>query len=344
MFKPNCAASGVGSVPHTDPDAAWKDIIENFPELPFWPQFSNIDRREEMNFQYIESLPGLSPEPGKLILDIDASETAMELEQFLINSESGELHRFGISEDYSRGIWSMEEKLSGLTGLKGMKGQLIGPVSLGMQATDRQLNPLIYNDILRDVILTDIRYKVRWLEEKMEAISGNTIVILDEPYLSFVGSAFSNLMKKDVGEWLNRCVELAKGLVGIHCCSNTDWGFLMGLNLDIISFDAFQYSIRLTLYEEELARFLERGGIIAWGLVPTSGEELRGLNASRLADVFDEILSTLEGKGIERNTVLPNSIITPACGLGSAEVSTCEGAHAMTRKLSREIKRRHEIG
>jgi len=343
MFTPNCAATGIGSVPHTDQDAAWKNIIENFPELPFWPQFPLIDRREEMDFQYTESLPGLSVDTGKLILDTDSPEVAREIEEFYRNARSGNPDHFGISDSYGRGLWSMEEKLSSVPGLTGVKGQLIGPVSLGLRATDQTLKPLLYNDILRDVLLTDIGYKARWMELKMRTVSENTLVILDEPYLSFVGSAFTNLKEEDVGRWLERCTERLEGLVGIHCCSNTDWGFLMGLSLDIISFDAYQYGFRLTLYEDELARYLERGGIIAWGLVPTSADLLGTSTADSLADMFESILQDLEDRGIGPSTVLPNSLITPACGLGSTDVSTCERAHAMTRELSAKVRRRYDL-
>ena len=342
-FEPNCLATVIGSVPYRDIDRAWDVIKENFPEIPFWPQFPRIRKTEEMNFQYIESFPGLSPEMNKLMVNTDSLGTAEELDNFYKHVRDDDIDFFRISEEHSIGLWSMEEALGECRGIKAVKGQLFGPISFGLQVTDTELNPIIYNDILRDVLLNDIRNKARWLESKMRSISKTTITFFDEPYLSFVGSAFSNLKKKDVGAWLNGCMEPLEGLKGIHCCSNTDWGFLMGLDIDIISFDAFLYGDRLVLYSDEIEDFLSRDGIIAWGIVPTESSELERITLDGMLSGFQALLDVLERKGIARDLVLARSLITPACGLGSVSEALGDRAHSMTRELSVKLRERYGL-
>ncbi len=342
-FEPNCRATGIGSVPHTDIDSAWESVCENFSEIPFWPQLPLFRKTEEMNFQYIESFPGLDAERKKLIVDTSSERTAEEIEEFYRNAERENLEYFGITEKHSIALPTMGKALSKIHGIRGIKGQMLGPISLGLQATDQDLKSIIYNDIFRDVIITDIRFKARWMERKLEEISSNTMIFFDEPYLSFVGSAFCSLQKEEVGWFLSQCVDLLCGLTGIHCCSNADWGFLMGLNLDIISFDAYQFGDRLVLYSDDLDMFLDRGGMIAWGLVPTSDEIIEKESRGSLTARFEKLLKLLERKGFERERILHRSLITPSCGLGSTSVDACERAHSMTRELSLSLRERYGL-
>jgi hypothetical protein len=137
-----------------------------------------------------------------------------------------------------------------------------------------------------------------------------TILFFDEPSLSSFGSAFSSLNREDVVHSLNECFDAVKGLKGIHCCGNTDWSVLLSMNLDILSFDAYGYLETLSLYPKELKAFLERGGILAWGIVPTSEDVLKE-EAESLVKRFKEGVKTLSKKGIDQ-TLLERAILTPS--------------------------------
>ncbi len=54
----NCIATGIGSLPITDPDKAAALSLQYLPEAPIWPQLPQRDFREHMDGQYSESLPG----------------------------------------------------------------------------------------------------------------------------------------------------------------------------------------------------------------------------------------------------------------------------------------------
>jgi hypothetical protein len=101
------------------------------------------------------------------------------------------------------------------------------------------------------------------------------IIFFDEPSLSFYGSAFSALNREEVVLSLNECIKGLKGLKGVHCCGNTDWSILLFTKIDILSFDAYGYLENLSLHPKELKKFLERGGILACGIIPTSEAVLK---------------------------------------------------------------------
>ena len=59
-----------------------------------------------------------------------------------------------------------------------------------------------------------------------------------------------------------------KGGLGIHCCSNTDWGFIMGLDPSVISLNVYATAKEFLLYSDAIWEYMERGGVVAWGIVP----------------------------------------------------------------------------
>jgi hypothetical protein len=154
--------------------------------------------------------------------------------------------------------------------------------------------------------------KARWLEKKYNDLFPGipTIILFDEPSLSSFGSAFSGLNREDVVRSLNECFDAVKGLKGTHCCGNTDWSVLLSTHLDILSFDAYDYLETLSLYPKDLKAFLQRGGILAWGIVPTSEAVLKE-DAQSLVKRFKEGLERLSKKGIDQ-TLLQRAILTPS--------------------------------
>ena len=51
-FLPNALATGIGSLPHKDPNDACRLICDFFPEIPFWPQLPKRAPLENMYMQY----------------------------------------------------------------------------------------------------------------------------------------------------------------------------------------------------------------------------------------------------------------------------------------------------
>ena len=91
----------------------------------------------------------------------------------------------------------------------------------------------------------------------------------------------------------------------------------MAAGNDIIAFDAWSYLDTITLYADELKRFIENDGFLAWGIIPASAEgasvDVEELK-SRLQSGFSKVaLKT----GLSKEKLAKHSVITPDCGLGS---------------------------
>ena len=79
----NCIATGIGSLPLTDPDQAAALCLEYLPDAPIWPQLSPRSFHEHMDGQYSESLPGIVVDEKRQRFSFDTSkDLTPKLEEF----------------------------------------------------------------------------------------------------------------------------------------------------------------------------------------------------------------------------------------------------------------------
>ncbi|MCK4379026.1 MAG: hypothetical protein KAW01_06760, partial [Deltaproteobacteria bacterium] len=150
------------------------------------------------------------------------------------------------------------------------------------------------------------------------------------------------LSRETVVAMLDEVFSVVHGLSGVHCCGNTDWSLLLQTSVDVLNFDAFEYVDNLFLYQEDLFRFVERGGYLAWGIVPTSEAVLQE-SVDSLLQLFISQVEKLEAMGFSRETLLDQSFITPSCGCGSLPVSWTEIIMRMTDELSSMIRQHYGL-
>lgn len=307
--------TGIGSFPHKDEKKIFHLILENFPHIPFWPQMPKRSFLEGMVLQYSEGFPSLKWNEKEQRVWVDTSHGFdKEIEKFYQRLEREELEPFQISEDFAKGLGILKNLSSEdqRKKIRYIKGQITGPITFGLALTDQEQKPVFYDPTLREILVNHLSLKAKWMEMKFKDLFPGTPTILffDEPSLSSFGSAFSSLNREEVIHSLNECLDAVKGLKGIHCCGNTDWSVLLSTHLDILSFDAYGYLETLSLYPKDLKAFLERGGILAWGIVPTSEEVLKE-EAESLVKRFKEGVEVLSKKGMDR-TLLERAILTPS--------------------------------
>jgi hypothetical protein len=162
--------------------------------------------------------------------------------------------------------------------------------------------------------------KARWLLRRFQPLGCPQICFIDEPILSAFGSStYVSVQRVDVVRDLGAVIEAVhkeNGLAGIHCCGNTEWTILMDAGVDIISFDAYLFGETIAYYPVEVKAFLERGGTLAWGIVPSS-EAILQESPESLVRKLNERMNNLAGKGIGKDLIRERLLITPSCGTGS---------------------------
>lgn len=343
-FTPHCRATAVGSMPYRDAGEAVDHVLAAFPEIPAWPQLPNRSFLENMYVQYSEGLPCLVVDAEKEKVHFDTTgDTMAAVEAFYGKVIAGDLDAFAISRDYAPGLHRLIESLAASppAGLACVKGQIVGPVSMGLTVTDQDKRAILYHDELMDAVLKSLSMKAAWQVRELKKVCPNVMIWLDEPYLASFGSAYVSLSEQQVlsliGE-VAQAIHDAGALAGIHCCGNTDWSLLMRAGLDVINFDAYGYFTGMTCYPEALKSFLAEGRILALGLVPTS-EKIREETTESLSAKLDERIGVLAGKtGIEAKELMSRCLLTPSCGTGSLSAELTGRILETVSAISRRVR------
>jgi len=334
-----CRPTIIASDPNTDAQKACDQITKYLKDIPCWPQLPKRGFKENMCLQYAEGCPGLVIEDGRFYINRNQDLTGA-LEEFYTAYMEDNDDKFAISPDYAAGLDTFL-KMDNLSPWA-VKGQVTGPVTWGLTVTDEDKRGVLYDDVFSDIVPKLLKMKASWQEKKLKKISPNTIIFLDEPYMSAYGATGVILSEEQIISLIDEVFSGISGLKGIHCCGNTDWSILLKTSMDILSFDAYNYPQSLSLYPEAIEAFLKRGSTIAWGIVPTDEEALAKESVSSLKDRLEEALAPFTRQGIPFKTLIAQGLLTPSCGLGSlvnADLSTT--ALELVTGLSAEIRQRY---
>jgi methionine synthase II (cobalamin-independent) len=186
--------------------------------------------------------------------------------------------------------------------------------------------------MLADAIVKNMAMVARWQVRQLKTRRQNVILFVDEPYLASFGSAFISLSREQVIGALDEvftAIQAEGAYSGVHCCANTDWSVLLATQVAILNLDAYGYLENLALYPSELRDYLDRGGMIAWGIVPNNEliyQETPESLAQKLLKGLEWISAKAAGRGIQIQVeeLANRSLVAPSCGLGSTTVEIAE--------------------
>jgi methionine synthase II (cobalamin-independent) len=349
-FKANGLPLLVGSLPMDDHPKAARLVMDYTPEIPLWVQLPQF-REEGMINQFLPGLPGLTVQEGKHFLDTKKTEFDEEFlaffEEYLALSEPGsdlEGSRFAFSNETGKGFFEFLNQVDSKKGsFVALKGQVTGPITFGTGVKDEADRDIFYNDQLRDAAVKKLALNARWQANAMAKRGAVPIIFLDEPALAGFGtSAYITISKDAVIECIEEIVREIhgeKGLAGVHVCANTEWDMLLGSNIDVISFDAFSFFDKFILYPEMIKAFLNKGGILAFGFVPTGNAELIAQQTTQgLVKKFEAQVAQLTALGFDRETIIEQVFITPSCGTGSLDFESAKRVLQLTKQVSAVIR------
>jgi hypothetical protein len=342
-FNFHFLATGIGSVPDLDVAGTCLRILGACPRIPYWPQFVQRTHLEDMVVQFTEGLPFLEISQDRKVLLAARGQAEKHLIAFYDRYLAEDVEHFALSRDYVPGLYEMLSIIGRDPGKYGpfIKGHTVGPVTFAAAVKDPEGRNLFSHPDFLEALVKALSIRGLWQVRELGRSGKTPILFLDEPYLAGYGSAFTPIQRHEVVALIKEVVdyvrERSEAVIGIHCCGNTDWSMIFEAGPDIVSFDAFSYLDYFFLYRAELRRFIETGGSIAWGIVPTFGFTGRE-SVGDLSALLRAGLGRLQELGVDPELAARRSLITPACGMGTMDPSASERVLTLLRGVAERFQ------
>lgn len=326
-------------MPHTDVDRALETAMSL--DIPFWPQLPNYSYYEDMYVQAAEHFPGI-------LLDVEKKTIRFSMDKFIQELEGTMIHfdepgYFDVSESYS--VVYHKFLSYDLSGRSAIRGQLEGPISFGFNITDQDDRPILFDDTVRPFMLEFMAKRINVQLDRLKERNPNAFMFVDEPGLQFLFSAMSGYGDLKAKEDLDLFFSQINRPRGIHLCGNPDWDFLLGLDLDILSLDVYTNAEIFSSYASSIKRFLSRGGVIVWGIVPTGFETFAKEDISSMMVRLENVWNVLESHGIDKQSMLEQSLLSPAtcCLVNPDKEKTVEKAFQAVKSVSAKLRSGYDL-
>jgi len=335
----NLLTTAMAVMPHKNIQAALDAALSL--DIPFWPQLPNYSYYEDMYVQAAEHFPGI-------ILDMEKQTLRFSMDKFIAEFEETMSHfedpdYFDISTQYS--VVYHDFLAKDLQDRPAIRGQLEGPVSFGFNILDQDDRPILFDDTIRPFMFEFMAKRINVQLARLKKQNPNAFMFIDEPGLQFIFSAMSGYGEQKAKEDLDAFFASVDGPRGIHLCGNPDWDFLLNLDMDILSMDVYTNGEIFAACGDSIRKFLDRGGVLVWGIVPTGFEFFEKESLGFLAMQLEGIWKHLCKKGLDMEQIIAQSMISPAtCCLVNPDKSlTVDKAFALVKHLSHMLREKYKI-
>lgn len=316
----NGAVIGVGALPHRDVATAAAFSFAEF-GIATVPTLPRRSPAEALVAQAVVGLPGISlGQYGSIAIDPTRVDDTTAI-------------RTDLAQDAFAGLRGFLD-LAASRQLDGapVKWQFVGPVTLGVALHRVGLDV----DTAFDVALRAVRSHLAHIATTLsDALPRSPqLMLLDEPWLV-------DLMQPDFPIPPDRAVDLMSSgmaalpndtLVGVHCCGTVDLATLLATGPRAISIPVGEGLLDWSGY---LARFLDDGGVIAWGVVPTDGP--LPASSERSWRALSDLWCSLVQRGCDPVKLRRQSLVSPTCGLGSHSVSVARRIARLTTEVGKRV-------
>lgn len=214
-----------------------------------------------------------------------------------------------------------------------VKWQFVGPVTFGI-ALMRAGVPM--SDAFEAAVRC-VRERLGHLLDAVDAaLPGITqLVILEEPALAELmapGFPLAPDTAIDLVSGALAAVE-ASAVSGLHVCGLGDIPSQLAAGPAVLCVPVRPEVVECTGY---LMRFMERGGVVAWGVVPTAGP--LALSVDRPWRQLSEMWCELVKRGADPALLRQQAIVTPDCGLAAHSREVAENVHRVAAQVGGRVR------
>jgi hypothetical protein len=320
VLFPMGLSTGIGSLPHDDPAEAARFSLDRHARLPAAPSLPRRSATEGMIAQAAWGIAGvLVLDDGSLLVDEATIDPGVPLVDPGVDGEAFVALRTFLDHVAGR--------------VAPFKLQLTGPVTLALALHAVGVEASRAFAVAGQAVPARIEAV---LHAARHAAPGATpVLFLDEPGLT---AALDPGFPFDLDDTLDLVSSAMAGveeraITGLHCCGRADWQAVLQAGPQILSVPVGAGAVE---HAGALAGFLDRGGWVAWGAVPTDGPLTTSADVlwRRLWTEWDQLTAA----GCDPDLLRQRAIITPTCGLVGFEVHQAEQVAELAANLAQRIE------
>lgn len=326
-------STSIGTLPHDDPTDAVRFVLERQSALPAVPQLPNRSPLERRIAQAAWGIVGVAVAPdGTLVVHPE-----------LVDPEAP----FGDTGFLGAPYATLRRFLDAVATREGpAKFQLTGPVTLGLALAAAGVPDPVAFAAADTVVRTRATALLRLVADRAPGVQ--PVVLVDEPGLRGCLDPAFPVAADDALDLVSGVLAALEphALAGLRCTDGRrgrdpnaaamDWPLVLQTGPQLLAVPVPEDRTLVTLGATALASFLDRGGIVAWGAVPTEGPV--GESVTPLRRSLSTLWSELVVGGCDLDRLREQALVTPAGGLGRHTVGQAAATYSLVDELATAVR------
>jgi hypothetical protein len=331
-----CLPVAQSGLPHQQAAAALSLLQQTTPTWLACPGLPQRSTYEQPTIQSLVGFPGLHVTANEQRVHIERNHAEQHLNQLGLAYLQGDLSVGQLNTDHAAGLYELLRNSHYTHATQSVVSYIVGPISLGLYLTDEYQRPLLHDPVLREALAQHLALRLGWLTRRLSELAASRVALVYEPLLAAVNSPFAPITWDEALELLEMVFAGTRASCGILLSDFGGWQHdtnpaagwlpLLETSADLIGLDVYQHRAVLNSMLAGLPAFLERGGTLIWGLVPSDATDMQTETPATLVQHFQQIMRTLAAANIPTEQVVQASLISTTSGLDHLPVPLAEHA------------------
>lgn len=335
-----------GPIPYDNVSAAAKMMAKLFEQMPYLPLMPNIDANDSLLKRTLSGIPGMVFDGDGAVTFMPSikgyKENLVKLEKAFNKAVEKHLDAYAFESVFLEKYFALIKKFRSANACI----NLLGPFTLSQLLKNADGTQLLLEKSYRKLFIQSICVKALWLTKKIRAINPDIvpILILEEP----LAGIFGNVKRENqditadlVVHIYERIVERLHSeniLVAVQSKEKCDWTIPIRAGVDLISFDAYNNPNNLCIIPEAITEFIERGGMINWGIVPVMTESMvKSLNIEYVTDRLKATIAGLVLAGVSEKDIYKSAMVSIQGDVSKLPLIFAEKAIMLSTQLAGRI-------
>lgn len=328
-----------GSLPHTDLSQALQFLQQCHTPWVSWPQLPQRSFWERSVVQSSYGFPGVEVDEKQRLVVVHRRESEAQLTKLALDYLERKPHQQPLQTREAEGLLTFGQLTHLLAPEIGVKGQILGPISLAAQLTDETQTPIINDATLFEGLVIHLCQRVRWQVSLLQQLQRPVLMCIEEPFLDVMHSAFIEIDRDDMLWGLARILsmiptpQVQRGLI---VGATREVGDLLQLPVDVLVVNIRESMGANALLKaiSPLQHFFARGGTLGLACVAVN-DQLD--DVATVLQIVMPLIEQLAQAGIDPQLFVRQLVVMPVTSFGQTNITNAHHAMNVTCQVAEQL-------